>query len=198
MLDENIEYDYELFLTYKCNWDCEYCVVDTHNQPKIQDAALLEEVDNIPDGSIVKFMGGEPGMIEKSLLLVVMKKLKDKNCQLEIDTNGLFLEKYPEYTEHFLNVLYHCSENLEDDVLYYPYPNIEYQITVTDNNHHNLEEFLKRNPGTFSIYGAQKSIINIEGNFLSKRRAINIIREHKERLNPKCIGNLLERCSKEN
>ena len=28
------EKEIEIVVTYKCNWNCSYCCVDTHNQPE--------------------------------------------------------------------------------------------------------------------------------------------------------------------
>lgn len=199
MKETLIRHDIDLMLTYKCNWFCEYCIVDTHNQPEITTEMLYKKVDAIHDNSIVNLFGGEPGMLTKTVITRIMDTFEEKNCELMLSTNGLFIEKFPEYLDRFENILYHCTEDLDEyDFKRYPeLNNLEYQVTVTDNNYHKLEGLLDANPDIkFSVFGATSNPMKVNGNTLSKRRTLEIMMKHKDRLNKKCWKNLFSHCDK--
>lgn len=201
MRETLITNDVDLLTTFKCNWDCEYCIVDTHRQPEITTEMLMKKVDSIEPNSIVKLFGGEPGMLSKKVVKEVIEKLEAKNCELMLSTNGLFMERHYEYCDRFVNILYHCSEDLdEEDHNFKRYPEfeeIEYQLTVTDNNYHKLEAFLDANKDIkFSVFGATSNPIPVIGNTLAKRKTLEIMMKHKDRLNKKCWKNLFSHCDK--
>ena len=186
--------EYDLFVTYSCNWNCDYCIVDTHNNYKnIED--VYREIENIKVSSRVCILGGEPGMLSEEQVSKIIGDLQDKNCTLELMTNGLFLERYPQYIESFDYILYHCSEDLEDDIKIYYNDNIEYQITVTDNNFKNIDSFFKQYPDIkFRVFGASKGPINKPGNFLSMKNKVKLAREYKDHITKESIIKILEAC----
>jgi len=186
---------YDLYITYKCNWFCEYCIIDTHNKKK-EIEEVYREIINIPDGSRVCIMGGEPGTVEKLHIDNIIYKLKEKNCSLELMTNGLFLERYPEHIDSFDYILYHCSENLDSDFKRYKDKNIEYQITVSDNNFKNLSSFFKKNSDIiFRVFSASKGPISKRGNYLSMKNKIELATKYKKHISKDSIAKILERCS---
>lgn len=147
--------DIELVITWICNWNCEYCAVDTHNQEVFD---LQDKLKEIPEGSHVTLSGGEPGALSREVIWDTIKYLKDKNCSLSLNTNGTFIRKYSDLLPSFKKILYHCSEDLDvsDKILIGDY---DYFLVVTDNNYHKLEEFLKANPNIiFNIAGASNPI----------------------------------------
>jgi hypothetical protein len=184
--------DFDLYITW--DWNCEYCIVNTHNNPKIHNDDLIKSCNNIPEKSVVKIIGGEPGMASKNTLEMIFNILDKKNCTYTLATNGLFLKRYPEYVSKFSAILYHCSENLlEHD--FERYENIDYQITVTDNNLCNLEDFLASNKDLiFNLFAASRSPIPVKGNTLSKKNAIKILMKYRKQLTKECIKSILGRC----
>lgn len=185
---------YELFVTYKCNWHCEYCIVDTHNR-NVDIEDVYREVKYIPEGTRVALIGGEPGMLSKDQVVKIIKELQEKNCPLELMTNGLFLEKYPEHIKDFEYILYHCSENLDNDIKVYKEKNIEHQLTITDNNFKNLDSFFEKYPNIkFRVFGASKSPIKKEGNFLSMKNKVKLGTKYKDHITKESIIKVLEAC----
>ncbi len=162
-------------ITFECNWNCEYCIVDTHNKNKpIIDYDYINNIINkIPQGSNCSFGGGEPGMANSELIEYLFNKLEKKNCKISITTNGLFMKLYPEYYNRIVSYFYHCSENIViDDINFYKDIDnkIEYMIVVSDNNIKRLESFLEFYKDiNITLYSARRSPIKKEGNTLSIR-----------------------------
>jgi len=107
--------NYEINLTYTCNWNCSYCCVDTHNK-NISFTKVKELLKIIEPNSTVSLSGGEVGTLPKYKIEYVIKQLIIKNCDISLNTNGLFLNKYPELIKYFDEILYHCSENLDNSI----------------------------------------------------------------------------------
>lgn len=195
-----IDSDYDLYLTHKCNWFCEYCVIDTHNLPYLSTETVLKNLEEIPNNARVKLFGGEPGMAQPELVHKVMQRLKEKNCSTFLSTNGLFLKRFPEYNNSFDEILYHCSETLEDPNFerYENFNNIKYQITVSDKDYVNLDNFLKYNNDLkFSIYSAQQGPITKDGNTLSRKYTIEIVKKYMKQINRDSLQNLFNVCNNE-
>ena len=53
--------EYTIYFTCKCNWNCNYCIMDTHNI-KNEPKNILENINNIEDNLFVSISGGEPGL----------------------------------------------------------------------------------------------------------------------------------------
>lgn len=130
----SIEGEYELIITHKCNWNCPYCSELTHDKQEISYSDVMEKISTIPDGSVVTLSGGEPGMLSFNDINGIILSLKDKNCQLNLNTNGLFIARYPEMLSGFNYILYHCSEDLKKGVKIYDYVNVHHCLVLTDNN----------------------------------------------------------------
>ncbi len=145
------EKEIELVVTYDCNWHCDYCCVDTHNKPEITLEDLQAKLEKVTPGYNVTLSGGEVGMLSYNKLAMIIDKLQQKNCPISLNTNGLFLDKYPELIKHFEYILYHCSEDLIKSPKEYSIPfgaKLEYMLVVTDNNIHRLEMFLHQHKAT--------------------------------------------------
>lgn len=148
------EKEIELVITWTCQWHCEYCCVDTHNRPKLSFDEVKEKLDNVIPGYNVTLSGGEPGALKREQLEYIIEELEKKNCTISINTNGLFIKKYPDLVDKMQEVLYHCSEDisLDDDILIGDY---EYLLIVTDNNFKRLGPFLEKYSDiTFNLVAA--------------------------------------------
>ena len=172
--------EYELVITYKCNWFCDYCAVDTHNQ---KEPNISNKIDLIEDGSNVTLSGGELGLLKEDKLLKIIKILLNKNCNLAINTNGLFIKVHPKLFKYFEYILYHCSENLNIiDIPIDLLPNeikhkTDYLLVLTDNNIDNLDSFLKRYPYVFKMVPSTMPN-GIKGTILSKYNYFKILKKY--------------------
>ena len=192
--DENTEVDgypdSSFHIITECDWDCSYCIVDTHSQPHITFEQIKNRIDLIPDHTMCSITGGEPGLLKKDVLDYVIDKLLKKSCKICINTNGLFLRKYPEYYQIIHDYFYHCSENLKDENILEgfedPDNKIIYMIVVTDDSYPRLESFLtKWSNVNMHVHAAQRSAKSIKhkNSTLSKKNAINIFRNYKHLIN---------------
>ena len=77
-------------ITYKCNWNCEYCAVRNNHDYKdnVTHDDVLSKISKIEDNSVVTIFGGEPGLVERkyieeympeiALVITVFRGAKDK------------------------------------------------------------------------------------------------------------------------
>lgn len=148
----------EFVITWVCNWRCEYCAVDTHHRPSMSMSEVQDKAVSIPDGSVVTLSGGEVGTMKRADVEWVITTLKNKDCSLRINTNGLFIKRYGDLLHHFDLVLYHCTENMELDreiIIDTTGANVEYLVIVTDNNFGNIGPFLDKYPSIeFHLVGS--------------------------------------------
>lgn len=172
---------YEVILTYECNWNCEYCSVNTHNNHITNDMAISKLL-SIPECSIVTLSGGEIGLLDKKIIEEFLKILNFKNCELQLNTNGFFLEKYPELLVNFNKIYYHCSEdlNVTDHIIKLQNESIYYMLVVHDKNYHKLDNFInKHNDIVFHIVPASTPNTGIKGSpELCKNNKINILKKY--------------------
>lgn len=182
---------YELIIGYTCNWNCDYCAVDTHNKI-ISEKEVFLKIDDILENSIVILSGGELGTMNKNYILNVINKLKDKSCELHLNTNGLFIKKYSDLLHHFTKINYHCSENLnlEDKLIY---GNFNYLLIVTDKNVGNLQSFLEKHKEiNFNIIPATTPSTGIKNApILTKENRMMILKKFGTKLNKQSKINLL-------
>lgn len=151
------EKEIELVITWVCNWNCEYCCVDTHNRPLLKMDEVKQKLQQILPGYNVTLSGGEPGTMKRDDLEFIIEQLKKKDCRPSINTNGLFIKRYRDLCDEMDCILYHCSENIdpEDDIIIDDTLDLEYLLIVTDNNFHRLGEFLDKYPDiTFNLVAA--------------------------------------------
>ena len=180
--------DYCLPVTYLCNWKCDYCIVDTHNQPDITDKKLDLLISEIPRGSEVNISGGEPGLLSLSKINEILHKLKDKDCHpISVMTNGLFLNRY--YNEMYNRIdefNNYCSEDFIKEPVIYDDPDskINYLAVVTNNNLIHLDTFMSAYKGDNLLLIKDKSLSILSG--------MKIYMKYKHMLNEKSILNLLE------
>jgi len=141
------EKEVEVVLTYKCNWNCTYCCVDTHNQDRILDVELFQKLENIPEDYNITLSGGELGLLSLDKLKTILEKVKEKKPRsISINTNGLFIKNYPELLDEFQTVLYHISPELSlyDNIQMIDHPSIEYMLVLTDDHMDRIKPFLEK------------------------------------------------------
>ena len=136
--------NYELAVTYECNWNCPYCLVDTHlrNPKNIKD--VLEEIESFKPNSSVTLSGGEPGMLSEKDLSIIIKKLKSKNIIIDLLTNGLFLKRHKKFLKYIDEILYHSIEKVSDrkDIEIYDSKNIIYVMVITNKDLEKMDDIL--------------------------------------------------------
>jgi organic radical activating enzyme len=180
---------YCLIITYECNWNCPYCIIDTHKRI-INKEQVLKNINTIEDNSIITISGGEPGTQTLEFLEYLFSILFKKNCTLELTTNGLFLKKYPHLYNKFESILYHCSENLNNNIIKFQDPDnkIQYQLIITNENYIRLEEFINKNIDiTFQLQADVK---------LNKLIGIKIWNKYKNIITPKSKYYLMNNVNK--
>ena len=62
---------------------------------------MLHRVEAIEPNSEVTFSGGEPGILNRKQLELLIKILKDKNCVIDLLTNGLFFKRHMPLVHEF-------------------------------------------------------------------------------------------------
>lgn len=178
---------YCLIVTYNCNWNCPYCITDTHNNKRSY-VEVLDAIDTMECGHHVNLSGGEPGLLSTEELMCIINKLKSKGCTVSVDSNGEIFN-HPEVVGELYEICYHCSVNMDiDDYVNKEHrEKVNYLVVVTDDNIHNLKPFLnKHNDIQICIVPARSS-----GVTLSRSNAIKIVREYRDTLTENEITVLL-------
>jgi hypothetical protein len=179
---------YEIILTLKCNWNCGYCSEGVNNRKALPFSIIAnEKLPKIPFNSTVRLSGGEVGTLDEGSIDYIITHLMLKECTIELNTNGLFLDKYLFYTNNISKIRYHCSEDLTPVRIkkYVMIDNIEYIIIVTDDNIKHLDDFLKINNDTmFTLIPATKTDYNsIE---LSSQNIKKILKKNYSNISSDC------------
>jgi organic radical activating enzyme len=190
---------YTLYLTYKCNWFCDYCSEDTHNRNNITFEEIKNKVNAIPPNSDVALTGGEPGVLKRDVLVWVLTELKSKGCFINVNTNGTFFKKHKELCDIPDSFLYHCTEHLEDDDIYIPdfvaREKIDFQLVITDSTMHRVEYYINKYPDIkFLIFGAD----NVIGAGLSRSNGFKVYLKYKEKIDPNSTMHLITTCREVN
>jgi organic radical activating enzyme len=210
MLHENYEFfqggldganSYTLYLTYKCNWYCDYCSEDTHNRGRISFEEIKTKVESLPDNCDVAITGGEPGVARKDIVHWVLNRLVEKNCFININTNGTFFKRFPELCHIPHSFLYHCSEHLNDEEIFIPdfidLNKINFQLVISDSTMNRLDYYINKYPQIqFLIYGADQ--IQYEkgrtGTGLSRANGFKVYRKYKDVIHPESYLHLITSC----
>ena len=187
--------EYAVTITYKCNWNCEYCAIknDYDYKENVTHEDVLKKLEKIPNNSNVTIFGGEPGIIEREKNENYIYFLKNRNCKLFLETNGLFIKKYPDLLHNFQEILYHCSQDLDDEMLdCSQFNNIRYLIIVHDKNIHKLHDYLKKYQNIhFDIIEATYPYPEMKGPTLSKQNKNHIISKYGNRMTKESFYRLL-------
>lgn len=190
-----IDNEYAVTVTYKCNWSCEYCAIrNKHDyKPNLTHEDVLEKLKLIPENSNVTIFGGEPGLVEREKMEIYIQFLNSGNRQLFLETNGTFIERYPDLIKNFKEVLYHCSQDLDDEIIdCSKFNNIRYLIIVHDKNIHRLDNYLNRYQKIkFDIIEATYPYPEMKGPTLSRQNKNHIITKFGNRMTKESFKRLL-------
>ena len=187
--------EYVVALTYRCNWNCPYCAVrNGRDQRKDAENDIMKRISMIPDGVKVTLTGGEPGMMEKNVLENILDVLQAKNETLWLETNGLFLEKYPDLVSRFHEVLYHCTEDIEASHItrYSQFGNIRYLVVVTDANMGRLDDLVETNPDIRFDFVPASYPYEKTGPELSRRNRYDVVFRFKDHMTEESIRRMLK------
>lgn len=175
---------FTIITTYNCNWDCSYCIIDTHKRNKvspINKQMLLDKIALVTQNAEVSLSGGEPGLVDPETMAKVFDRLVELNCNIDVFTNGLFIKRYGDkYLQYIDELLYHCVEYLDHDI---EFPDLDqervtYVIIVTNDNHHQVDDFLDRYPHiTFKLACNSK-----HGQTLTRGDAFKLFMRNKHRI----------------
>jgi len=190
---------YCISVTFECNWDCNYCCVDTHNKVEPTQEFILDQARSVEPGSTVSLTGGEPGLISEDFLVKILAILQEKGCRIKVNTNGMFFRKFPQYLDQIYGFLYHASIDLRNKVWLpkgYEDLNINYLIVVDDDSFPRLPTFLERNSHIeFTIRSADKCIVHGKpGSALSPSNRIKLYTQFKHLIDEEDLPNLFSRC----
>lgn len=142
----NKQNEFVISVTFNCNWTCSYCSIrnkyDYRNNVSIE--SIYKSIDQVKYNSIVTLTGGEPGLLDYNIILSIIQRLKNKNVTLYLETNGLFILRHALLLNYFHEILYHCSQDLNEDdiILNVPHKNIRYILIIHDNNILKLKKFI--------------------------------------------------------
>ena len=192
---------YTLYLTYKCNWMCDYCSEDTHNRNEVSVEDIQRKLDEIPEGSDVSITGGEPGVLTSDVLQMVFDQLTAKKCIISVNTNGTFFKRHQALCNIPDSFLYHCSEHLQDEEIYIPdfvpREKISFQLVVTDQTYHRLSYYIEKYPDIkFLIFGADSIQYDRgrRGTGLSRTNGFKVYNEYKDKIHPDSYIHLITTC----
>jgi organic radical activating enzyme len=192
---------FTLYLTYKCNWFCDYCSEDTHNRNEVTVEDIQRKLSEIPANSDVAITGGEPGILSKDVLKMVFDDLTAKNCFINVNTNGLFFKRHPELCDIPQSFLYHCSEHLTEDELYIPNfiprEKIDFLLVVTDETYKRLDYYIEKYPNIkFLLFGADRVQYDNHraGKGLSRTNGFKVYTKYKDRIHPDSYIHLITSC----
>jgi hypothetical protein len=122
--------------------------------------------------------------MKREELNYIINELHLKGCDLSINTNGLFIKKYPDLCRHMDTVLYHCSQDIsvDDEIIIDETLNIDHMLIVTDNNFENLQPFLDKYPDIkFSLVAASNPE-GIDNVTLSNPNKYRMLVKYRERM----------------
>jgi len=178
------EQEIELVVTWKCQWFCDYCCVDTHNRPTLTMDEVKAKLDKVIPGYNVTLSGGEVGTMKRADVEYILNELEKKGCRPSINTNGLFIQRYRDLLPRFDTILYHCSEDMDinDEIIIDSELNLQYLLIVTDNNFKNLEAFLNKYPQIQFHLVAATNPEGINGVILSTKLKHAMLAKHHNRM----------------
>jgi organic radical activating enzyme len=185
--------EYCITVTFDCNWNCDYCVINTHNA-HIADMSNINDIDKIKNGSHVNISGGEPGLVSEELLLEIIKKLREKSCFIQINSNGTIF-RMPKVVEKVDHVFYHCTKDFDiNDKINRDFKHItSYMAVVSNKNWEKVDAFLEKNEDL-------KLILFAARDHLKKSIGIKLYQKYKDvfplyriqhLIDPKCGYNII-------
>lgn len=198
----NIDKMFEIEITYKCNWNCEYCCVQTHTKKAFQNEEIINNLkkssNNFIDlnGGALTISGGEPSLADSELIKEIYNLSKEHNFQLLLNSNGrIFYPKvYPIFKDMIkdIEINWHVSENCEwFDNIYWILSliekdslNVQPMLVVTNNNIINLDNFMNNWPKTIKILIVPASNPYTGKIYLDTEHQKSIYNKYKKYLTP--------------
>jgi len=182
--------NYELSVTFKCNWNCDYCISNTHSQSEKVLESVLDEIRNLPDDvKSVTISGGEPGMLSKDNLGTIISMLKERDLRIDLMTNGLFFKNHPEFLQDLDEIFYHVVEDLSSKKDFKLYANImnkdnRYYVLVAINESlKNIQYYIDNYPEIkFLILGDYRG-----SNMIKIKEFLKFISYNKDRINKRTL-----------
>ena len=193
---------FEIEITYKCNWNCEYCCVQTHTKKALSNEEIINNLkkssNNFIDlnGGALTISGGEPSLADSKLIKEIYNLSKEYNFQLSLNSNGRIF--YPKVYSIFKDIMkdieinWHVSENckwfedihwilslIEKDSL-----NVQPMLVVTNNNVINLDNFMDKWTKTTKILIVPASNPYTGRIYLDKNHQKVIYNKYKKHLTP--------------
>ena len=172
------------YVNTECNWKCSYCITNTHNQPKITFDDIKKRLEYVEYNDEISLTGGEPGLLSEEILEYIFEHLERKKCLININTNGTFLKRYPEYYNRINEYLYHVSENILLDKKMNefndPDNKIIYMLVITDESVDRVYDFISMYNYNFHLYAAQSNSGKVSPELtLSRKNALNLYKNLK-------------------
>jgi len=186
--------NYAITPSYKCNWFCKYCIVDTHNREDPDFEVIKKQINDILPKSFVAISGGEPGLVPKDKLNYIYSALLLKECFIQVNTNGTFFKNCKEFIDSTGYFIYHCSENLTNPIIVPDVPSekIHYTLVLTNENYKRLDNYIDQYPFLIQLVGADRN----KGKTLSIQNGIEIFDKYKHKLTIQSMMGLITRYSK--
>ena len=131
------------FLTEFCDKKCQYCDIPLIKKKKNSDIKNIKKYipkikQQINKNTEIRLTGGEIGFLSKETIDYLFNELEN----ITINTNGFFLEKYPQYIEKCEKIYYHPSTFFSSETKLLDYENIIYQFPVINNKIDWVEDLL--------------------------------------------------------
>ncbi len=125
------------------------------------ESQILNNISNLPSNVDVSIDHQELGELTREYIITIFDAVKKKNNRITLNTNGLFLEKYPDLVDKYINdIMYHCISDIssrKDIILYNFKKDIEFVYHIELKKNDSLEDIEyyinKYNDIIFSIYG---------------------------------------------
>lgn len=147
-----------LHINTGCNLHCNYCIQNTQ-QPEINEKEMFNKLSlltyilkNINKPDLIILVGGEPGLWSYELLNAIIKIIDSifPNIEILVDTNGLFMKKFPfTLNDSRFKFSYHITNPESYDLLNDPYiklPNVTTVVVITKSlqNNKSLVDLYKK------------------------------------------------------
>ncbi len=109
-----------------------------------------------------------------------------------LETNGMFLRRFPDLVSRFKWVTYHCSCELDDEIYQTTIRNVTYMLIVHDGNICRLGDYLKKYPNIkFYIVEATYPYPEMDGPTLSSRNKNYLLTHFGNRMTTEAIDRLI-------
>jgi organic radical activating enzyme len=164
--------------------------------PRITLDDIMGKLDGLAPGDYVSLNGGEPGLVPRTIMDPLMEHLIAHECDINVNTNGEFFRRYPDYIDIVHTIQYHCSEKLDLDTdieFITDTDKVSYVLVIDDDSLSRLGDFMdKYSDITFKIYAATRPYSVLPNRTsLSKANALKLVREYGDRIDKTALLKIL-------